>query len=241
MGIPTRIPFADLVTPHSELQRELLAVFRAVLRRCTFIGGSIVEDFEREAARHCGTRYCLGVSSGLDALRLVLTGAGVRPGDIVLTAPNAFTATMEAISRSKARPDFVDVDERTYSLDWVRLERHRETRCYLDLVAGKLFDTKTQRPVTAVVPVHLCGQTANMDPILEISERYHLIVVEGACQAHGAEYFSEKQNRWRKAGSIGRAAAFSFDPGANLGAFCYHGLLTPVVNRITIPYETFTG
>jgi dTDP-4-amino-4,6-dideoxygalactose transaminase len=303
MEIPERIPFADLVTPHLELQQELLSVFRAVLRTGTFIGGLLVEDFEREFARYCGTRYCIGVSSGSDALKLALTGAGVRPGDVVLTAPNTFAATIEAISHSAA-PDFVDVNERTYSLDWLKLEQHLETRCYVDPVSGKLFDRKTQRPVTAVVAAHLYGQTADMDPILEISERYHLIVVEDACQAHGAEYFSEKQNRWRKAGSMSRAAAFSFDPEANLGAcghagaittddvevaqevrrlrdrdqtgqydhafegcngrldaiqagilqvklshladwnkkrrenaFCYHGLLTPVVDRITIPYE----
>jgi dTDP-4-amino-4,6-dideoxygalactose transaminase len=225
-GIPTRIPFADLVTPHLELQEELLAVFRAALRTGTFVGGSMVEDFEREFARYCGTRHCVGVNSGTDALRLALIAAGVRPGDVVLTVPNTFIATAEAISQAGARPDFIDVDERTYSMDWKKLEAHLETRCYADVETGKLLDKKSQRPVTAIVPVHLYGQTADMDTILAIAERYRLIVVEDACQAHGAEYFSNTENRWKKAGSMGRAAAFSFYPGANLGACGQAGAVT---------------
>ena len=224
--IPAQIPFVDLIVPHLELQEELLEVFRAALRTGTFVGGSMVEDFEREFARYCGTRHCVGVSSGTDALKLALIAAGVRPGDIVLTVPNTFIATAEAISHAGARPDFIDVDERTYSMDWMTLKEYLETRCYKNMATGKLSDKKTKRPVTAVVPVHLYGQTADMDPILEIAERYDLIVVEDACQAHGAEYFSNKQNRWRKAGSMGRAAAFSFHPGANLGACGEAGAVT---------------
>lgn len=221
-----QIPFVDHIEPHLELQEELLEVFRAALRAGTFVGGSIVEDFEREFARYCGTRHCVGVSSGTDALKLALIAAGVKPGDVVLTVPNTFIATTEAISHAGARPDFIEVDERTYSMDWMTLTEHLETQCYEDLATGKLFDKKTQRPVTAIVPVHLYGQTADMDPILEIAERYRLIVVEDACQAHGAEYFSNKENRWRKAGSMGRAAAFSFHPGANLGACGEAGAVT---------------
>ena len=226
MRIPAQIPFVDLIVPHSELREELLEVFRAALRTGTFVGGSLVEDFEREFARYCGTRHCVGVSSGTDALKLALIAAGVRPGDVVLTVPNTFIATAEAISHAGALPNFIEVGERTYSMDGMTLREHLETHCHEDLATGKLFDKKTQRPVTAVVPVHLYGQTADMDPILEIAERYHLIVVEDACQAHGAEYFSNKQNRWRKAGSMGRAAAFSFHPGANLGACGEAGAVT---------------
>lgn len=207
-----RISFVDLVTPHSELQDELLAAFRAVLRSGTFLGGLIVEDFEREFAHYCDTRYCAGISSGVDALRIALIAAGVRPGDIVLTAPNTGVATAEAICKAGARPDFVDVDERTYNMEPMKLEKYLETRCHMDSVTGKLF--------------HLFGQPADMDPILEISELYHLIVIEDVCQAHGAEYFSTKENRWRKAGSVGHAAAFSFYPRANLGACGKAGAVT---------------
>lgn len=226
MRIPAQIPFVDLIVPHSELREELLEVFRAALRTGTFVGGSLVEDFEREFARYCGTRHCVGVSSGTDALKLALIAAGVRPGDVVLTVPNTFIATAEAISHAGALPNFIEVGERTYSMDGMTLREHLETHCHEDLATGKLFDKKTQRPVTAVVPVHLYGQTADMDPILEIAERYHLIVVEDACQAHGAEYYSNKEKRWRKAGSMGRAAAFSFHPGANLGACGEAGAVT---------------
>ena len=110
--ISAQIPFVDLIVPHLELQEELLEVFRAALRTGTFVGGSIVEDFEREFARYCGTRHCVGVSSGTDALKLALIAAGVRPGDIVLTVPNTFIATAEAISHTGARPDFINAPQR---------------------------------------------------------------------------------------------------------------------------------
>jgi dTDP-4-amino-4,6-dideoxygalactose transaminase len=226
MGIPARIPFADLITPHLELQQELLAVFKAVLRTGTFMGGLIVEDFEKEFARYCGTRYCIAVKSGLDALKLALTGARVKPGDVVLTAANACSATTTAITQAGAFPELIDVDKRTCGLDPVKLEEHLEKRCSVHPMTGKLSDRTTQRPISAVVPVHLYGQTADMDRIVGIAERYHLTIVEDAREAHGAEYFSEKQNRWRKSGSMGRAAAFSFDPGANLGACGDAGAIT---------------
>jgi dTDP-4-amino-4,6-dideoxygalactose transaminase len=224
--IPVEIPFVDLVAPHLKLQEELLAVFRVALRTGTFVGGSMVEGFEREFAQYCGTRYCVGVSSGTDALTLALIAGGVRPGDVVLTVPNTFIATGEAISHAGACPDFVDVDEFTYSMDWIKLSEYLETQCREDLATGKRLDKKTEKPVTAIVPVHLYGQMADMDHILEVAERYHLIVIEDACQAHGAEYFSNKENRWRKAGSMGRAAAFSFCPGADLGACGQAGAVT---------------
>jgi dTDP-4-amino-4,6-dideoxygalactose transaminase len=150
--------------------------------------------------------------------------AGVRPGDMVVTVPNTFIATTEAISQAGALPDFVDVDERTYNMDPEKLRNYLETEC--DFEGGKLRNRKTGRPVTALVPVHLYGQTADMDPILDLAERYNLIVIEDACQAHGAEYFSRKDNRWKKAGSMGLAAAFSFYPGKNLGACGEAGAVT---------------
>jgi dTDP-4-amino-4,6-dideoxygalactose transaminase len=212
------IAFLDLVSLHEELEKELIPVFQEALRTAGFIGGPMVEEFEREFARFCDATHCVGVGSGTDALRFALVAAGVQPGDVVLTVPNTFIATTEAISQAGARPDFVDIDERTYNLDPVKLEKYLQRECYPDPETGKPFHRKSRAPVTAVVPVHLYGQTADMDAILDLARIYKLIVVEDACQAHGAEYFSKKENRWRKAGSMGHAAAFSFYPGKNLGA-----------------------
>jgi dTDP-4-amino-4,6-dideoxygalactose transaminase len=220
------IPFVDLVTPHIELQDELVAAFQTAIRTAAFIGGPAVEGFESEFAEYCGAQHCVGVSSGTDALRFALTGAGVQPGDMVLTVPHTFIATTEAISQAGARPDFVDVDARTYTMDPLKLRQYLETKCDLDSRTGRYIHRTLGKPVTAVIPVHLYGQTADMDPILALAERFGLIVIEDACQAHGAEYFSKKENRWRKSGSMGHAAAFSFYPGKNLGACGEGGAIT---------------
>jgi len=221
-----KIPFLDLVTPHLELEEELVSVFRGALETAGFVGGQIVEDFERAFAQFCDTQYCVGVSSGTDALRFALMAAGVAPGDIAITVPNTFIATTEAISQAGAQPDFVDIDVRTYNMDSAKLQDYLESRCNIDSATGKLVHQKTRRAVTAIVPVHLYGQTADLDPILDLAEQYNLIVIEDACQAHGAEYFSKRENCWRKAGSMGRAAAFSFYPGKNLGACGEAGAVT---------------
>jgi dTDP-4-amino-4,6-dideoxygalactose transaminase len=213
-----KIPFLDLVTMHEELEPELVSVFQRVLRTAGFVGGPMVEGFERDFARFCDSKYCVGLASGTDAVRFALMAAGVQAGDIVVTVPHTFIATTEAITQAGARIDFVDIDERTYCMDPGKLQSYLSTKCYVDQASGRLYHREFKAPVTAVVPVHIYGQVADMDPIVELAERYGLIVVEDACQAHGAQYFSKKQNRWRKAGSIGHAAAFSFYPGKNLGA-----------------------
>ena len=218
MSLNGQIPFVDLVTPHQELEEELVDVFRSTLRTAGFIGGPMVDGFEREFAQFCDTNFCIGVSSGTDALRFALMAAGVEQQSIALTVPNTFIATAEAISQAGARPDFVDVDPATYTMDPQKLRQYLETQCDYDPQLRKAIHKKLCRPVTAVLPVHLYGQMADMDPILELAARYNLIVIEDACQAHGAEYFSRKQNRWFKAGSMGHAAGFSFYPGKNLGA-----------------------
>lgn len=220
------IPFLDLVTPHRELKHELVAVFEQALETAGFIGGPMVAGFEEDFGRFCGTRNCVGVGSGTDALRFALIAAGVKPGDVVVTVPNTFIATTEAISQAGATPDFVDVDERTYNMDPEQLRKYLQVECNVDGATGRLLNKRLGRPVTAVVPVHLYGQTADMDPILDIAERFGLLVVEDACQAHGAEYFSGKENVWKKAGAMGKAAAFSFYPGKNLGACGEGGAVT---------------
>jgi len=214
------------VTSHRELEEELVSVFRSALKTAGFVGGPMVEEFEREFAEFCQAGHCLGVGNGTDALRFALIAAGVRPGDTVVTVPNTFIATTEAISQAGARPDFVDVEERTLNMDARKLQEYFETQCCLDRDTGKLLNRKTGSRVTGVVPVHLYGQMADMDPILGLAERYNLLVIEDACQAHGAAYYSRKEHCWKKAGSMGAAAAFSFYPGKNLGACGEAGAVT---------------
>src|SRR3989441_3421014 len=227
-----QIPFLDLVTVHRELRGELRAVLEAALDTAGFIGGPLVREFEREFAELCESRFCVGMASGTDAVRLALIAAGVRPGDTVVTVPLTFIATTEAISQAGARPDFVDIDARTYTMDPERLRFYLETECTRDVRTDRVVSKRTGSPVAAVIPVHLYGQTADMDPILELAAQYDLIVIEDACQAHGAEYLSKKDCRWRKAGSMGRAAAFSFYPGKNLGACGEAGAITTDDERL---------
>lgn len=214
-----KIPFLDLISPHRELEEELVAVFREALRGGRFIGGPMVEEFEKEFAQFCDAQYCVGVNSGTDALRFALIAAGIRLKDEVITVPNTFIATTEAITQACAKPVFVDIDEQTYNMDPNKLEDYLKKRF-------THYAKRSASRTRAVIPVHLYGQMADMDPIRELAEEYHFIIIEDACQAHGAEYFSRKENRWRKAGSIGNAAAFSFYPGKNLGACGEGGAVT---------------
>jgi len=218
MANAAEIPFLDLVTPHQELESELLAVVKKAFNNAGFVGGPMVEEFEREFAAFCGTKYCVGVSSGTDALRFAFMAAGVQPGDIIVTVPHTFIATTEAISQAGAQIAFVDIHEQTYTMDPEKLREYLETRCEINPKGGGLIESTSKRRIAGIVPVHLYGQTADMDPILELAEKYNLFVIEDACQAHGAQYFSKKDNTWKLVGSMGKAAAFSFYPGKNLGA-----------------------
>ena len=219
------IPFLDLVTPHKELEEELVDVFRQALHTAGFIGGPMVERFEAAFAEFCATTHAIGVGSGTDALRFAIMACGIQPGDVVLTVPNTFIATTEAISQAGATPEFIDIDEQTSNLSVKELGAFLKTGCTRD-GDGKLISRRHNRPVTAIIPVHLYGQMADMDPILDLAEKYGLTVIEDACQAHGAEYFSRRSGRWMKGGSMGRAAAFSFYPGKNLGACGEAGAVT---------------
>jgi len=189
------VPFVDLKAQYAALKPEIDSAIQAVVARCDFILGQAVSEFEAEFARFCGVRHAIGVGNGTDALRLGLLAAGIGPGDEVITAANTFIATTEAISQTGAAFRLVDVDERTYNLNPALLE-----------------DAITPR-TKAILPVHLYGQPADMDPILDVARRHNLVVVEDACQAHGARY------KGRRAGSMGHLAAFSFYPAKNLGAY----------------------
>ena len=227
------IPFLDLVSVHRQLQDELVDVLKTALKSAGFIGGPMVQGFEEEFARFCEARFCVGLGSGTDALRFALIAAGVKSGDIVITVPNTFIATTEAISQAGARPDFVDVDSKTYTMDPDQLREYLERKCRWNPKTRQVSHNATGRPITAIVPVHLYGQMADMDPILDLATQYNLKVVEDACQAQGAEYFSQKENRWCKAGSMGHAAAFSFYPGKNLGACGEAGAMTTNDEQLT--------
>jgi dTDP-4-amino-4,6-dideoxygalactose transaminase len=224
-GTGDAIPFLDLVTPHVELEQELTKVFQQTLRTAGFIGGPMVENFETAFAEFCSASHSVAVSSGTDALRFAIMAAGIQPGDVIVTVPHTFIATSEAISQAGAHPEFVDVDERTYNMSPDCLREYLENKCTKD-TTGKLISRRSGRRVGGVIPVHLYGQMADMDAILGLAEQYGLVVIEDACQAHGAEYFSKKSGQWMKAGSMGRAAAFSFYPGKNLGACGEAGAVT---------------
>jgi dTDP-4-amino-4,6-dideoxygalactose transaminase len=235
MSSNNTVPFLDLITPHRELEEELVAVFRTALRSAAFIGGPMVEGFESDFAMFCGTAHCIGVSSGTDALRFALMAAGVGAGDIVVTVPNTFIATTEAITQAGAMPGFIDVDEDTSNMSAEKLAQYLGTQCVLDEDTDRPVHRRTGRRVSAVIPVHLYGQPADMDAILAIAARYRLAVIEDACQAHGAEYYSQPIQSWQKAGSMARAAAFSFYPGKNLGACGEAGAVTtndPEIARV---------
>jgi dTDP-4-amino-4,6-dideoxygalactose transaminase len=190
-----KVPFLDLNAHHAPLRREIEQAISEVIESGAFAGGPVVAEFEKEFASFCGVRGAMGVGNGTDAIWLALLACGIGPGDEVITVPNTFMATAEAISFAGAKPVFVDVDPRTYTMDAALLEAVRTPR------------TK------AIIPVHLFGQMAEMEPILSFARRYGLRVIEDAAQAHGATYDG------CKAGSIGDAGCFSFYPGKNLGAF----------------------
>lgn len=196
------IPFLDLKAQHRAIKDEILPLWEAILEQGAFIGGEHVAGLETEFAEACGVPYAVAVGSGTDALRLIFTAIGLSPGGEVITVPNTFIATTEAISQAGGRPVFVDVRPDTYNLDPEQIEAAITPR------------------TCGIVPVHLYGQPADMDPIMRIAARHGLWVVEDAAQAHLAEY------RGRKAGSIGLAGAFSFYPGKNMGACGEAGMVT---------------
>lgn len=189
------IPFLDLKAQYRSISNEINSAMQQVIDACAFSGGRYVSQFEEEFAAFCGCGASIGVGSGTEALWLALMGLDIRPGDEVITVPNTFIATVEAISLCGATPVFVDVDPRSYTMNPALLEAAITPR------------------TRAIIPVHLFGQPADMDPIMAIAARHGLYVVEDACQAHGAAY------KGRIAGSIGHAGCFSFYPGKNLGAY----------------------
>ena len=188
------IPFLDLKAQHRALRAELLEAAGRVIDSCQFALGNEVAAFEEEFAAHCDAKFCAGVNTGTSALHLAFLAAGIGPGDEVITVSHTFMASVSSIRYAGAKPVLIDIDPRTYTMD------------------PALIEAAITKNTKAILPVHLYGQTADMDPILAIAKKHNLLVIEDACQAHLAEY------KGRKAGSIGQMAAFSFYPGKNLGA-----------------------
>jgi dTDP-4-amino-4,6-dideoxygalactose transaminase len=189
------VPFVDLKSQYLKIKEEIDAAVQGVLMDSSFIGGEYLRAFEEHFARYIGTKHCIGVGNGTDAISIALKCAGINPGDEVITVANSFIATSEAITIIGARVVFVDCKELTYNIDVRKIE--------------KALTKKTK----AIVPVHLYGQPAEMDGILEIAEKYGLLVVEDAAQAHGARY------NGKTVGTLGHLACFSFFPSKNLGAY----------------------
>jgi len=200
--MPERIPLLDLRAEYHELKSEIDAAVGRVLESGQFILGPEVTALEEEFASFCDVKHAIGVNSGTSALHLALLAAGIEPGDEVITVPFTFYATAAAIGYVGAVPVYVDIDPRTFNLDVTRVEA-----------------AITQR-TRAILPVHLYGQPADMDPILEIARRHKLLVIEDVAQAHGAQY------KGRRAGGIGDIGCFSFYPTKNLGAAGEGGMLT---------------
>ncbi|MCA9132218.1 MAG: DegT/DnrJ/EryC1/StrS family aminotransferase [Planctomycetales bacterium] len=192
---PSDVPFLDLGGQDHELHDDILLALQEVVRSGCFVLGPHVAAFEKSFAQECDVKHCVGVNSGTSALHLALIAAGVGQGDEVLTVPLTFVATSWAIRYVQARPVFVDIDPRTYTMD-------------IEQVASRIT-----RRTKAILPVHLYGQPAALQPLREIAERHGLALIEDAAQAHGASY------QQRPAGSWGHCGCFSFYPGKNLGAY----------------------
>ncbi|MGD9245371.1 MAG: DegT/DnrJ/EryC1/StrS family aminotransferase [Desulfobacterales bacterium] len=209
-----RVPFIDLKLQYKQIEQEVMPMITRAMADGAFVGGEQVSGFETEFASFCNSRYCVGVNSGTDALRFALMAIGVGPGDEVITVPNTFIATTEAISQVGATPVFVDIYPDNCNMDTDQLRHFLEQKCIPDESTGQPLNKSTNRPVRAIIPVHLYGQPADMDSILEIAQKKGIAVIEDACQAHGANY-----DKTKKAGSMGAVGCFSFYPGKNLGAF----------------------
>ena len=196
------VPYLDLKAQYQSIKPEIDAAIARVLDSCQFVLGSEVAGFEQEFATYCGAAECIALNSGTSALHLALLAAGVGAGDEVITVPFTFVASVAAIIYAGARPVLVDIDPRSFTMDPAAIEAAITPR------------TK------AILPVHLYGQPADMDPIMEVARRHRLVVIEDAAQAHGAKY------KGRPVGSIGDMACFSFYPGKNLGAYGEGGAVT---------------
>jgi dTDP-4-amino-4,6-dideoxygalactose transaminase len=209
------IPFVDLRAQHEEVREQIEKAFADIIDRSSFVGGSYVSAFEHDFANYLGAKEVVGCGNGTDALWLSLYVAGVKPGEAVITVPNTFIATAEAVTRLGATPIFVDIDLATGSMDLKELEKFLAEECDSQ-DNGQLIQRSTKRHIAAILPVHLFGLPVDMDSLMKLAEKYGLPVVEDTAQGQGARY--QINGEWKRAGTVGVAGAFSFYPGKNLGA-----------------------
>lgn len=202
LALKMQIPLVDLKIQYKSLSKEINTAFKKICSSSSFIKGWALEEFEQDFAKFIGTKHCIGVASGTDALHLSLIALGIGKDDEVLLPVNTFIATAYAIIYVGAKPIFVDVDTKTYNID------------------VNLIEKKITKKTKAIIPVHLYGQPAEMDKIMKLAEKYKLFVIEDACQSHGADYKN------KRTGTFGQIAAFSFYPGKNLGAYGDGGAIT---------------
>jgi len=226
------VPFLDLKRQYQAIRGEILERVRAVLESQKFILGEEVEGLERELARYCGAAEAVGVASGSDAILVSIMALGLKEGEGVVTVPFTFFATAGSISRLGCIPFFVDIDPRTLNMDPEKLRAFVQTDCRVD-GSGRLFHKDKGVPIRAVVPVHLFGQCADMDPIMEICGRYQLLVLEDAAQSIGAEYRPSPHRPGRQAGTMGTTGCFSFYPSKNLGGFGDGGMVVSGDTELT--------
>ncbi len=218
----SKVPFVDLRAQHEEVRDQIERAIGDIIDRSSFIGGNYVSTFEREFAAYLGVREVVGVANGTDALWLALVVSGVQAGDAVITVPNTFIATTEAITRLGAHPLFVDIDLGTASMDMQALGKFLAEECARE-DDGRLIHLETRRRIAAVLPVHLYGLPVDMAALMKLAKEYGLPIVEDCAQAQGAKY--RINGEWKRAGTVGIASGFSFYPGKNLGAMGDGGAL----------------
>jgi dTDP-4-amino-4,6-dideoxygalactose transaminase len=207
------VPYLDLRRQYLRIKDEIDNAIQETLDSCAFVAGEKVKKFEADFAKYCGVKYAIGISSGTSSLYVGLKALGIGKGDGVITVPFTFIATTEAITYTGARPIFVDIQKDSYNISTDKIENYIKQSCIWNEKNKILLDRKNKVNIKAIIPVHLYGQPADMDEIMDIANHYNLFVLEDAAQAHGATY---KNN---KAGSIGHIGMFSFYPSKNLGAY----------------------
>jgi dTDP-4-amino-4,6-dideoxygalactose transaminase len=222
------IPFVDLKAQYESIKNEIDSAISEVISKSAFVGGPYVESFEKAFASFCNAKHCVGVGNGTDALFIALKTLGIGQGDEVIVPANSFIATSEAVSLTGAWVVFVDINPRTYNMDPNKLEDCIKSRY-------ALCSMRSANRLKAIIPVHLYGQPADMDPILEIAKRFNLKVVEDAAQAHGALY------KGKPVGSLGDMACFSFYPGKNLGAYGDGGAIVTNDDELAVKARMFAN
>ncbi|MEO0185272.1 MAG: DegT/DnrJ/EryC1/StrS family aminotransferase [candidate division WOR-3 bacterium] len=214
-----QVPFMDLKRQYEMIKDEIDEAIKQTIESCAFVAGEKVKEFENNFANYCGAKYAIGISTGTSAIYAALKALDIGKHDAVITVPFTFIATAEAISFTGATPIFVDIKEDSYTIDPAKIKEYIEKKCEWVEKKGVLRDQERKLNVKAIVPVHLYGQPADMDAIIEIAKKYNLAVIEDSAQAHGALY------KEKKTGTLGDLGAFSFYPSKNLGAYGQGGIV----------------